>query len=371
MRVLHIASGNLYGGVEALLITLARLRTVCPGMEPHFAVCFEGRLSRELIAAGVPVHTIGALRASRPWTIWRARRAVRAILRRQAFDLAVCHSAWPQALLGPAARSAGTPLIFWLHDAVRGRSWPERWARLTRPELAICNSRFTATRLKNIYPRMTAAVVHCPVPEPARSLSGDREAVRCETRTPQDAVVIVQTSRLEPLKGYLLHLEALSRLKDLPEWVCWFVGGAQRPHELTYLDAVQSRTARLGLAERIRFLGERPDVARVLAAADIYCQPNTGPEAFGISFVEAFFAKLPVITTAIGAANEVIDSSCGEMVPPDDPEALARALRRLIQSPRERCKLGEAGPARARLLSDPGQQIRRVHEAFRQLYAAC
>ena len=48
VRILHLHSGNLYGGVETLLVTLANLRRLCPTMEPHFALCYEGRLSDEL-----------------------------------------------------------------------------------------------------------------------------------------------------------------------------------------------------------------------------------------------------------------------------------------------------------------------------------
>jgi hypothetical protein len=59
LRVLHVSSGNLYGGVEVILATLARLRHLCPEMEPHFGVCYEGRLSQELTAAGAPVHMLG------------------------------------------------------------------------------------------------------------------------------------------------------------------------------------------------------------------------------------------------------------------------------------------------------------------------
>ena len=55
MKVLHISSGNLYGGVEVLLATLAREQACCPEMEPHFALCFEGRLSPELIEFGAAV----------------------------------------------------------------------------------------------------------------------------------------------------------------------------------------------------------------------------------------------------------------------------------------------------------------------------
>jgi hypothetical protein len=53
VRVLRLPAGNLYGGVESLLVTLARERHLCPEMQPSFALCFEGRLGAELAASGV------------------------------------------------------------------------------------------------------------------------------------------------------------------------------------------------------------------------------------------------------------------------------------------------------------------------------
>ena len=122
--------------------------------------------------------------------------------------------------------------------------------------------------------------------------------------------------------------------------------------------------SKLGIAERVRFLGERSDVSRILRAAEIYCQPNTSPEPFGLAFVEALGVGIPVISTAIGAATEIIDDSCGVLVEPGDIQALAGALRRLIEERGERSRLGAAGPARARVLCDPSRQVKRVAEAL-------
>src|SRR2546427_11688931 len=73
MRVLHVSSGNLYGGIETLLLTLARHRNLCPGLEQHFALCFEGRLSEELAAVGARVHLLGNVRVRKPLSVWRSR----------------------------------------------------------------------------------------------------------------------------------------------------------------------------------------------------------------------------------------------------------------------------------------------------------
>jgi len=367
MNVLHIGAGNLFGGVETLFVTLARHRRLCREMTPHFALCFDGRVSSELRLTGVPVYILGDVRVRRPWTVWRARRILAKLFKDQRFDVVVCHSVWPQALFGPVVHAAGLPLVFWLHDAAGGSHWLERWAAWTRPDGVVCNSRFTAGRLPNLYPGILPRVVYCPVGTAQEKLSAaERQAVRAAMQTPQDAVVIIQVSRLESWKGHRLHLEALGRLIDLPGWVCWQVGGVQRPHERRYLEELKFMAARLGISERVRFLGHCAEVHRLLAAADIHCQPNTGPEPFGITFIEGLLAELPVVTTAIGGALEILDSSCGFLVPPEDPAALAVSLRQLIVDAALRSRLGAAGPARARLLCDPREQITSLHDFFHQ-----
>src|SRR5438876_341064 len=100
MRILHVSAGNLYGGVETLLLTLARQRDLCSEMTPQFAVCFEGRLSSELRQAGVLVYCLDEVRVRWPWTVWQARRKLMEVLKRHGCDVVVCHSAWAQAIFG-------------------------------------------------------------------------------------------------------------------------------------------------------------------------------------------------------------------------------------------------------------------------------
>jgi glycosyltransferase involved in cell wall biosynthesis len=360
MRVLHISAGNLYGGVETMLVTLARYRQVLPALDQEFALCFEARLSTELAASGAPVHPLGEVRTRRPFTVWRARRKLRGLLRERQIDVAVCHMPWSQAIFGPAARDADISLVFWMHAPTRGRHWLELWARLTPPDLTICNSRFTSTTLVDLYSASPFEVVYPPLPPPVAALStAERVAVRAELDTPSTATVIVQASRMESWKGQEVLLEALGQLRDLPGWVCWVAGGPQRPQERRYMETLERAASTLGIGGRVRFLGERSDVLRILRAADIYCQPNTGPEPFGLALVEALGAGLPLISTAIGAATEIIDDSCGVLVEPGDIQALAGALRRLIEERGERTRLGAAGPDRARALCDPSRQLKR------------
>ncbi|MGA7764350.1 MAG: glycosyltransferase [Candidatus Binataceae bacterium] len=373
MRVLHVSAGNLYGGLETVLVTLARCSALSPELQCEFALCFAGRVEDELRAAGAPVHRLDEVRFRWPLSILRARRALRNLIEQRAFDTVICHSPWTQAIFGSAVRQAGVASIFWLHDVASGRHWLERWAARVVPDGAICNSRFTAATLPLIYsrvPRVPCEVVYCPV-APAPGVSqADRAAVRAELGAAPETIVVIQVGRMEEWKGHRLHLNALARMArvpGLPEWTCWIVGGVQRPHEAHYFETLRAQAAALGIGPRVNFLGQRGDVTRLLAAADIHCQPNTGPEPFGITFIEALYAGLPVVTTSIGGALEIVDGSCGILVQPDDPVALAAALRRLTED-RELCaRLGAAGSARARALCEPRVQMAALVRALVKL----
>lgn len=290
VRILHLHSGNLYGGVETLLATLARFRNLCPDMEQHFALCFEGRLSCEFASAGVPTHLLGPVRISRPWTSWRARRRLRELLGREHFDAVICHMPWPLVVFGPTARAEGQKVVFWAHSGHSGESRLEKMSRRTVPDLAISTSRFVGSTVANLYPGMGAEVVYAPLPlvDPPETAQW-RATVRRQLGVDDDRAVILQVSRFEWWKGHLLHLDALARLK-FRNWVCWMVGGPQNPTDQRQYEEVRGAAERLGLADRVRFLGQRSDVPQLLAGADIFCQPNQGPEPFGIVFVEALWA---------------------------------------------------------------------------------
>src|SRR5262249_49233323 len=170
--------------------------------------------------------------------------------------------------------------------------------------------------------------------------------VRAELKTRDDDVVIIQVSRMEAWKGHVVHLKALAALKDVPGWICWQVGGPGNESEARYFHELQSLTNELGLQERVRFLGRRTDVPHLLAAADVFCQPNLDTEGLSIAFMEAYLARLPIITSAIGGAVEFIDESSGVLLPTGDIAAVADALRRLITDHVLRRQMGQAARER-------------------------
>jgi len=363
MKVLVVNPGNIFGGIESLILSTAEMRHARPELEPTFGVCFEARFSEHLVACGARVVCFGEARLSRPWTVWAARRRMSEELGRTHYDAAICHGAWSLAVFGPVLQSRGVPVVFWLHDPPpRKLPWLERLAAPIQPEYLICNSRYTAEGRRHNYPSVPRRTIYCLVHPPSDEYSeDDRKAMRRAFDTPDDATVIVQVGRLDPHKGIDAHLRALAKLRDLPDWRCWLTASPQRPVEVARLERLKGLANELGVAERVRFLDWQPDMRRVMAAADIYCQPNTGPEPFGITYVEALWAGLPVVASALGGALEIVTKDCGVLAEPGNSAEVADALRSLLVDAELRKRLSAAGPERAEELCSPEAQLTKIH----------
>lgn len=366
LRVLHLNAGNLFGGIETYLLTLLHQRHLCPAMEPHLGLCFAGRLEQELRAAGDNVLDLGPVRLSRPWTVLRARRRLRRFLASGAIDVVVTHGPWPHVVFAPAIRRAGLPLVNCLHGWLDSRRWLNRVAARTPPDHVAANSRFTADSAALLWPRVPVTVIYPPLPltEEATIPEEARQRLRASFGTAPDALVILMAARIEPLKGHAVLLEALGRLRGQPGWECWIAGAAQRREEEQGLAELRADAQRRGIADRVRFLGQRADVPALMAAADLYCQPNVQPEGFGLALAEALRAGLPVVTSRFGGAVEIVTDDCGILCPPGDSAAVAEALRALMADPSLRQRLGQAGPARARTLCNPAEQLARLYQTL-------
>lgn len=357
MRVLHLYPGNLFGGVETFLLFVARRGDLAKQCEHHFALCFDGRLAEGIQSAGAPLELFGSMRTSQPWTVLRGRQRLRELLRRTHFDVAVTHGSWAHAMFAPVLERAKIPYVYYLHGPISGVTWLDRWAKLTTPSAMIGVSRDTLRTGRLLFPSVPAEVLNYPIPASFEARDEERAAVRAEQGVAADEVVLLQASRADRWKGHDRLLEALGQLVAVPGWTCWMAGGAQRPQERVFLAELEAQVARLGLGKRVRFLGERRDVPRLLAGADIYCQANTGSEGFSLAFMEAFASGRPIVTTRLGGAPELIDDSTGVLVTPGDTAGFAAALRRLIEDPALRRAMGEKARKRVFELCDPAARL--------------
>jgi glycosyltransferase involved in cell wall biosynthesis len=247
---LHVHSGNLYGGLETFLRTIAQHRADAPDAPDatmDYALCFEGRLAGELRRAGASVHILGDVRVRSPRRVSAVRREFARVLRLGRYDVVVSHSVWTHAIFGPVVRERGARLVCYLHDVTNPRAWLDRWASLTLPDLVLCNSAFTERASRWLFPNVARRTLLLPL-----IVEGDahvsRRSVRDALGVNGDAVVILQASRMQAWKGHPLLLEALSALRENPRWTCWIAGGPQRPSEISYDRALRATVARLGLA---------------------------------------------------------------------------------------------------------------------------
>lgn len=155
-----------------------------------------------------------------------------------------------------------------------------------------------------------------------------RVALRAELGIPADAPVLVHVARVDPMKDHPTFLAAFDRLPGV--------------HALM----VGLGTEALPPRDRLHRLGRRDDVARVLAAADVFVSSSAFGEGFSNAMAEAMAAGLVPVATDVGDARAIVGDA-GTIVPPRDPKALADAVGRVLALPaHERVERGQAARAR-------------------------
>ena len=216
MNVLHVHSGNLYGGVETFLLTLARSRELAPGMDMSVALCFEGRVARDLRAARMMPVLLGEVRLRRPDKVRRARQELRSLLATHSFDIAVCHQAWPHAIFGSVLKGAGIPLVSWVHMAQTGGHWLDRLAGRIEPDCYVCNSKYTASLLPPTNARVE--VIYAPVaPHAPHASAFARTSPIATADKPNAPIAIARAPNqlLEDLKARRSEVESLAKQGSL------------------------------------------------------------------------------------------------------------------------------------------------------------
>lgn len=170
--------------------------------------------------------------------------------------------------------------------------------------------------------------------------------------------VVLFLARLAHDKGLPDLVAAMARVPDATLAVVGPDAGA--------LAGAKRRARRLGIDERVKFLGTVPTTRDAYAACDVFVHPSHY-EAFGMVIVEAQAQAKPVVTTTAGGCPEA-GGAPATLVPPRDPRAIAEAVNSLLQDPARRASLGEQGRARARefLWSRVADRIEEVYARARR-----
>ncbi|HEY2407160.1 MAG TPA: glycosyltransferase family 4 protein [Polyangiaceae bacterium] len=363
MKALHVYSGNLFGGIERMLLALTTLPRA--EIENVFALCFDARIAQGLRARGARVELLAPVRIRDPISVLRGRRVLERLLRGERFDAVICHGIWTFAVFAGAVRRAGGKPILYQHDIPNPKNGFYRWSSLRPPRICIANSAYTAKLVAAWLPNCQVQVVYPLVELPQESSPDSVRELRGEFGAGEGQVVILQGSRLDHWKGHRILLGALANLKHRADWRCWIAGSPQRSEEEQYRAELASTIRESGLGERVRFIGHRDDMPRVLAACDVYCQPNQVPEPYGLVFVEALALGKPVVSGDEGGVTEVVTRDCGILCKPNS-KAVANALEQLLANPALRARMAQASRARIAELNAPGLFLESFFQALGQ-----
>lgn len=312
--------------------------------EPHLAVFNLGPEADWFTArAGVkpvlfPVHR------AYDATGWKAFRGLCEWMRRERFDWVQLHFLQAEMLALPAARlfGKGTRIVITRRDEGFWRSG--RQLALSRffaacSDAVLCNSEAVrrAVLTREHVPSDRTGVLYNGVDT---ELFRPDEALREKTRrglgveTGQVLVGTVSNMRYE-VKGYRFLIEAAAKVCAVHPGVRFlFAGdGALRPD-------YEALAERLGVRSRLIFAGVRQDIPALLNACDIVCQPSLS-EGFSNTLLEAMACAKAVVVTSVGGNTEVVDHGVsGLLVPPSDADAIADAVRALVENAEKRRALG-------------------------------
>jgi glycosyltransferase involved in cell wall biosynthesis len=136
--------------------------------------------------------------------------------------------------------------------------------------------------------------------------------------------VVGHFSRLSPWKGQHILIEALTYC---PENVTAILVGDALFGEADYVQRLHQQVAELRLEHRVQFLGFRSDIVPLMAACDLVAHTSTAPEPFGRVIIEAMLCEQLVVAASSGGAIELIEPDItGFLVPPRDPQQLAKVI---------------------------------------------
>ncbi len=367
MKVQHVITKADVGGAQTYVLELATVQAA-DGHTVSIVAGSLGRMADQARARGVVVEHEASLR--REASVRSDLQAVRGLvstLRASQPDVIHAHSSKAGVLARFAGRRLGIPTVYtahgwpfqpgaplpqrvmsWAGETMAARSWGEVIC-LTDAEAAL------ARRLR-VVPPTRLHVIRNGLPDIADDHRADVRRAGVDA-PPRDRVDIVMVGRFAPPKQQRRVLTALSMIPDLP-WRMTFVGDGV---ELQSLVEVADR---FGLGDRVRFVGDRGDVAEILAENDVGVLFSKY-EGMPLAMLEKMRAGLACVANDLPGVRELFGGVGGTVVAADEA-ALARAFADLIA---DRDALDRSGRA-ARQRYESDFSIDANHRSVMRVYAA-
>ena len=180
--------------------------------------------------------------------------------------------------------------------------------------------------------------------DPSRFCRGKASSsLRSELGIPAASPVVLSVGNIRHVKGFDVLLNAAAIVcAHLPATVFLIAGNPHERH--TYGELIAQR-AGLGLDRNVLFLGERTDIAALLALANVFLLPSRS-EGLSNALLEAMASRLPVVATRVGGNAEVVsEGENGYLVESEDAATMAAGLLELLNHPEQAANMGVAGRA--------------------------
>jgi glycosyltransferase involved in cell wall biosynthesis len=331
--VLQVLPSLNTGGVERGTIEIAQAVAEAKGVA--IVASAGGRMVPMVEAAG-GIHIALPLMTKDPLGIWRNARRLEALIRRHHVSIVHARSRAPAWSAWLACRRTGVPFVTTYHGTYSENLPFKRQynAVMARGEIVIAASRYIAGLIADRHPVEPSRIRVIPRGiDPSEfdpdAISSDRTArLARDWRLPDGARTVVLPGRLTAWKGHGILLDAIARL-DRQDVLCVLVGSHQGRHH--YARQLEQQAIRLGIADRVRLVGQCDDMPAALQLSDVVVHASTQPEAFGRVVIEAQAMRRPVIAADLGGPVETVRHGVtGWRVAPGDPDALAAAIGQVL-----------------------------------------